>query len=105
MFTLWAKGLKPDPTMMCNGMLAGLVAITAPCAFVDPVGGSDHRRSCRVSLSCSSVFFWEKLVALTIRSARSPCMVSMVFGACFRSASLRPASTAPAGTVSCVMRW
>ena len=25
---------KPDVTMMCNGMLAGLVAITAPCAFV-----------------------------------------------------------------------
>jgi ammonium transporter, Amt family len=25
---------KPDPTMMINGMLAGLVAITAPCAFV-----------------------------------------------------------------------
>ena len=24
------KGLKPDPTMLCNGMLAGLVAITAP---------------------------------------------------------------------------
>jgi len=30
------KGLKPDPTMLCNGMLAGLVAITAPCAFVSP---------------------------------------------------------------------
>jgi Amt family ammonium transporter len=25
---------RPDVTMMCNGMLAGLVAITAPCAFV-----------------------------------------------------------------------
>jgi ammonium transporter, Amt family len=24
----------PDVTMLCNGMLAGLVAITAPCAFV-----------------------------------------------------------------------
>jgi Amt family ammonium transporter len=38
MFTLMAKGQKPDSTMMCNGMLAGLVAITAPCAFVNPVG-------------------------------------------------------------------
>jgi ammonium transporter, Amt family len=28
------KSKKPDPTMMLNGMLAGLVAITAPCAFV-----------------------------------------------------------------------
>jgi ammonium transporter, Amt family len=27
---------KPDPGMMVNGMLAGLVAITAPCAFVSP---------------------------------------------------------------------
>jgi Amt family ammonium transporter len=26
---------KPDITMACNGMLAGLVAITAPCAFVN----------------------------------------------------------------------
>jgi Amt family ammonium transporter len=31
------KGFKkPDPGMMMNGMLAGLVAITAPCAFVQP---------------------------------------------------------------------
>jgi Amt family ammonium transporter len=27
---------KPDVSMVCNGMLAGLVAITAPCAFVSP---------------------------------------------------------------------
>ena len=28
------KTKKPDPTMMLNGMLAGLVAVTAPCAFI-----------------------------------------------------------------------
>lgn len=35
---LWSqmKTGKPDPGMMINGMLAGLVAITAPCAFVSP---------------------------------------------------------------------
>ncbi len=30
----WRRFGNPDVTMMCNGMLAGLVAITAPCAFV-----------------------------------------------------------------------
>jgi Amt family ammonium transporter len=32
---LYMQGKKPDPGMMANGLLAGLVAITAPCAFVN----------------------------------------------------------------------
>jgi ammonium transporter, Amt family len=31
---VWMRFGKPDPSMLANGMLAGLVAITAPCAFV-----------------------------------------------------------------------
>lgn len=34
MFWVMKRMGKPDPGMMINGMLAGLVAITAPCAFV-----------------------------------------------------------------------
>jgi Amt family ammonium transporter len=34
MLYMWFKVGKPDPSMMINGLLAGLVAITAPCAFV-----------------------------------------------------------------------
>jgi ammonium transporter, Amt family len=37
MFYVWKRLGKPDPSMLCNGMLAGLVAITAPCAFVNSV--------------------------------------------------------------------
>jgi Amt family ammonium transporter len=32
----WVKTKKPDPGMMGNGLLAGLVAITAPSGFVSP---------------------------------------------------------------------
>jgi ammonium transporter, Amt family len=37
---MWLFGptKKPAPGMSVNGILAGLVAITAPCAFVDPWG-------------------------------------------------------------------
>jgi Amt family ammonium transporter len=40
MLYLWLFGptKKPDPSMSVNGILAGLVAITAPCAFVDSTG-------------------------------------------------------------------
>jgi ammonium transporter, Amt family len=31
---VWLRMGKPDPSMLANGMLAGHVAITAPCAFV-----------------------------------------------------------------------
>ena len=31
---MWIRFGKPDPSMIANGFLAGLVAITAPCAFV-----------------------------------------------------------------------
>ena len=37
MLYMWHTTGKPDPSMTANGMLAGLVAITAPCAFVNSV--------------------------------------------------------------------
>ena len=37
MFYAWKKCGKPDLSMTMNGALAGLVAITAPCAYVLPV--------------------------------------------------------------------
>jgi Amt family ammonium transporter len=36
LYMWWSRG-KPDPTMTANGILAGLVAITAPSGFVSPV--------------------------------------------------------------------
>ncbi len=36
MTVMWKKYGHPDPSMTCNGLLAGLVAITAPAAFVAP---------------------------------------------------------------------
>ncbi len=38
MITSWIIAGKPDLSMIINGCLAGLVAITAPCAVVTPVG-------------------------------------------------------------------
>ena len=33
----WYTNGKPDAGMICNGMLAGLVAITAPSGYVSPI--------------------------------------------------------------------
>ena len=37
---VWAVHRRPDIGMACNGMLGGLVAITAPCAFVSPAAAA-----------------------------------------------------------------
>jgi Amt family ammonium transporter len=60
MLWLGIKGLKPDPTMLCNGMLSGLVAITAPCAFVNSIGAVIIGVIAGI-LVVESVFFWDKL--------------------------------------------
>ena len=59
MVYMWIKYGKPDPSMLANGTLAGLVAITAPCAFVTApsavlIGGVAG------VLVCLAVFFVER---------------------------------------------
>jgi Amt family ammonium transporter len=59
LYMWWFKTKKPDPSMMCNGMLAGLVAITAPCAFVS-AGGAAIIGIVSGILVVESVFFWDR---------------------------------------------
>lgn len=58
--TLCVMKMKPDPTMLCNGMLAGLVAITAPCAFVGTMDAVIIGSIAGV-LVVVSVMFFEKM--------------------------------------------
>jgi ammonium transporter, Amt family len=59
LLTMYLVTGKPDPTMLCNGLLAGLVAITAPCAFVSTSGAVIIGFIAGV-IVVFSVFFWER---------------------------------------------
>jgi Amt family ammonium transporter len=56
---MWFRFGKPDPSMACNGLLAGLVAITAPCAFVNSVSAFLIGAVAGLVV-CWSVFFVER---------------------------------------------
>jgi ammonium transporter, Amt family len=59
MLYMWLRYGKPDPSMVANGMLAGLVAITAPCAFVTAPSAVFIGAFAGV-LVCWSVFFFDR---------------------------------------------
>jgi Amt family ammonium transporter len=67
---------KPDITMACNGMLAGLVAITAPCAFVSPVSAVIIG-ICAGVIVCLGVLFNDRIVKID-----DPCGAISVHGYC-----------------------
>jgi Amt family ammonium transporter len=56
---MWFRYGKPDISMAANGLLAGLVAITAPCAFVNSVSAVIIGFVAGIIL-CMSVFFVER---------------------------------------------
>jgi len=67
---------KPDVTMACNGMLAGLVAITAPCAFVSPTSAV-MIGILAGALVCGGVLFNERVTKID-----DPCGAISVHGFC-----------------------
>ncbi|MGV3757546.1 MAG: ammonium transporter [Verrucomicrobiota bacterium] len=60
MLTAWILLGKPDLSMILNGCLAGLVAITAPCAFVS-IGASIVIGAVAGVLVVLSVLFFDKM--------------------------------------------
>jgi Amt family ammonium transporter len=63
MFYMWLRYGKPDASMSGNGLLAGLVAITAPSGFVNTVGACVLGLIAGV-LVCLSVEFVEKAMKI-----------------------------------------
>ncbi len=63
MLYMWTFYGKPDISMIANGFLAGLVAITAPCAFVNSVSAVIIGAIAGVLL-CASVFFVERTLKI-----------------------------------------
>ena len=76
MFYMWIVFGKPDASMTGNGFLAGLVAITAPCAFVNPVSATIIGAIAGV-LVCVSVTFVERVMRVD-----DPVGAVSVHGAC-----------------------
>ena len=76
MFYMWIRFGKPDPSMTANGFLAGLVAITAPCAFVSSFWAFAIGLIAGVIL-CWSVFFIENTLKVD-----DPVGASSVHGTC-----------------------
>jgi Amt family ammonium transporter len=61
MFYMWLRYGKPDASMSGNGLLAGLVAITAPSGFVNSIGASIIGLIAGV-LVCLSVEFVDRVL-------------------------------------------
>ncbi len=61
MFYMWIRFGKPDPSMTANGSLAGLVAITAPCAFVNGISAFIIGAIAGLLVCISVAFFDNKL--------------------------------------------
>lgn len=60
---MWIKYKKPDISMSANGMLAGLVAVTAPCAFINSISAVIIGLIAGV-LVCESVYFIENILKI-----------------------------------------
>lgn len=79
LLTAWALLKKPDLSMILNGCLAGLVAITAGCAFVT-VGSAAIIGAIAGVIVVFSVIFFDKLKLDDPVGALSVHLVNGVFG-------------------------